>query len=242
MPPGGPGYLAQTGAGGGPFGSEQAFNSRVQAALIASLKRAGVDARPTNALVTPWGSTGAAFISIHFDSPGGGAGIGNATSVPGRHENYYEGEGTGTASPVPYPNSAPHRPHTEVTPTVERASRALATRIANRYTRIFTPPNGADSRFRGIEPRNGNVRMIHFYGCYRTNTKARVLIECGAAGADDRFLARTSLIASTISKGTIDWLRSTGQLRQRRFAQGATHDPGWTPPCSVAEAVRSVLH
>lgn len=204
--PGEPGYLAQTGAGGGPFGSEQAFNSRTQAALVAWLAAHGVTARATPALVTPWGADGAVFVSVHFDSPGGGAAIGHATSVPGRHENYYNGQGTGTASPTPYADSAAHRPHTEVTPAVEAASTTLAEDIAARYRSIFTAANGAGSRFRGVEPRGGNVRMTHLYGYYRTNAAARVLIECGAAGADDAFLARTDLIAATIGRGITDYL------------------------------------
>lgn len=213
LPPGEPGYKAQTGAGGGPFGSEQAFNTRVRDLLITQLKAAGVDARPNGALVTPLGSRGAVFISVHFDSPGGSAAIGHAISVPGRHENWYRGEGTGTASPTPYPDSAPHRDHTEVTPATERASKRLATAVAARYSRIFTPANGAGSRFRGVEPRNGNVRMMHFYGYYRTTATARILIETGAAGADDRFLAKTDLIAKTLASGITDYLRASGRLR-----------------------------
>ncbi len=213
VPPGEPGYRAQTGAGGGPFGSEQAFNTRTQTTLIRFLRRRGVDARATGALVTPWGARGAAFVSIHFDSPGGAAALGHAVSMPGRHENWYRGEGTGTASPVPHPDSAPHRDHTEVTPAVERRSRALADAIASRYRRAFVPANGAGSRFRGVEPRSGNVRMMHFYGYYRTSADARVLIETGAAGADDRFLARTDLIATTIGLGILDHLKAGDRVR-----------------------------
>ena len=76
--PGEPGYSAQTGAGGGPFGSEIAFNVKVRDDMVTRLKAAGVDARPLVSKVMPMGASGATFISIHFDSPGGGAGVGRA--------------------------------------------------------------------------------------------------------------------------------------------------------------------
>ena len=208
--PGEPGYLAQTGASGGPFGSEAAFNTRLQAAVVARLKRVGVDARPTPALVTPLGARGAAFVSLHFDSEGGQAAIGHA--ITGAGENWYHGQGFGTASPTPYPDSAPHRPATTVSPATEARSRALATRMATRFRAVFTPANGAGSRFAGVVPRTGNPRMMRFYGYYRTNADARVLIECGAAGADDAFLRRVDLIGGAVSAGIVDDLRARGLL------------------------------
>jgi hypothetical protein len=54
--------------------------------------------------------------------------------------------------------------------------------------------------------------MQFFYGYYRVNTGARVLIECGAAGTDNRFLTKVNLMASSISTGIIKYLRQTGQL------------------------------
>jgi hypothetical protein len=170
--------------------------------------------------MTPWGARGRVFVSIHFDAPGGGAAIGHAIRVPGRHENYYEGQGTGTASPTPYADSAPHRDHTEVTPAVEAASTRLAQDVAARYRRVFTAGNGARSSWRGVEPRSGNPRMMHFYGYYRTNADARVLIECGAAGADDALLARTDLIAGAVGRGIIDHLHRTGALSRAVPATG----------------------
>jgi len=213
QPPGEPGYLAQTGAGGGPFGSEEAFNVRLAAALEAKLRVAGVAVHHTPARVTPWGANGAVFISLHFDAVGGSAGIGYAVDQPGRGENYYHGQGTGTASPVPYPDSAPHRRATKVTAAVQARSLALARDLAATFRPIFTARNGAHSRFRGVEPgRYGNARMQFFYGYYRVNTGARVLIECGAAGADNAFLRRISLIASSLSQGILDYLHQTHQL------------------------------
>lgn len=213
QPPGEPGYLAQTGASGGPFGTEVAFNIRLAAALEAKLRAAGVIVRPTPARVTPWGAQGAVFISLHFDAVGGSAGIGYAVDEPGRGENYYHGEGTGTASPVPYRDSAPHRRATKVTAAVQAHSLALARDLAATFRPIFTAKNGAHSHFRGVEPgRNGNARMQFFYGYYRVNTGARVLIECGAAGADNAFLRRVSLIATSLSQGIVRYLRQTRQL------------------------------
>jgi hypothetical protein len=211
-PPGEPGYLAQTGASGGPFGSEEAFNVRLAAALESDLRQVGVDAIHTPALVTPFGGKGAVFISLHFDAVGGSAGIGWAVDQPGRGENYYQGQGFGTASPTPYPDSAAHRSATSVTLAVQQSSLALAHDIASTFAPIYTPAHGAHAYFRGIEPRTGNVRMLYFYGYYRTNAQARVLIECGAAGADNVFLPQTGLIASSINQGIVSYLRSTGQL------------------------------
>ncbi len=208
LAPGEPGYMAQTGAGGGPFGSEAAFNSRVRDEVVRRLRKAGVDARPIPARV-PMDSRGAAFVSLHFDSPGGAAALGYA--VTGRGENYYHGEGTGTASPTPYPDSAPHRtPATTVTPAVQTASKHLADSLARTFGAIYTSANGAAGRFTGVDSPNGNPRMMHFYGYYRTNARARVLLESGVAGSDDAFLSKVPLIGSAVAKGILNHLRSTG--------------------------------
>lgn len=207
-----PGYSAQTGASSGPFGSEQAFNTRVSSALITKLKRAGVDARYTPGLVTPIRSKGAAFVSIHSDTPEGRAAIGHA--ITGVNENYYRGEGTGTASPVPYPDSAPHRPATTVSSLVQRRSLDLANRVSTRYRAIYTSANGARASYGGVQTPGGNPRMMRFYGFYRTTAEARILIECGAGTTDDAFLAKTDLISTTIARGITDHLRSRGLLRR----------------------------
>ena len=87
-----PGYRDQTGAGSGPFGSEIAFTTRLAPLVIARLEGAGVDARPTTGMVEPLGAPGAAFVSLHHDSPGGAAAFGHA--ITGAGENYYRGEGS----------------------------------------------------------------------------------------------------------------------------------------------------
>lgn len=202
-----PGYRDQTGASGGPFGSEVAFNARVAAKVEARLRAAGVDARHTPGLVTPWGARGAVFVSIHFDSPGGQAAVGYAVSNPSRGENYYRGEGSSTPSPRPYADSVRHRRATYVSPSVERRSRSLARLISRRLGAAHTAGNGARAPFAGVTPRDGNVRMQYFYGYYRARTGARVLVECGAAGADDAFLSRTDTVAGTVAGGVIDYLR-----------------------------------
>jgi len=208
-----PGYTAQTGATGGPFGTEEAFNVRLASALEAKLRAAGIVVHHTPGRVTPWGAKGAVFISLHFDSVGGSAGIGYAVDERGRGENYYEYEGSGVASPVPYPDSAKHRRATEVTPAVQAHSLKLADDLATTFRPIFTRANGARSSFRGVEPgAKGNVRMQFYYGYYRVNTGARVLIECGAAGADNTFLRHINVIATSLSRGIVDYLRQTGQL------------------------------
>jgi hypothetical protein len=205
--PGEPGYSAQTGAGGGPFGSEIAFNLKVRDDMVTRLKAAGVDARPLVSKVMPLGASGATFISIHFDSPGGGAGVGRA--VVGGGENYYHGEGTGDASQTPYGDSGSHRtPATKVTSAVAARSASLATRISTALKGIHTAANGASARFNGVEPPSGNARMVHFYGYYRTKADARVLVEVGAAGSDDPFLSKVGLISTTLSGAVVKDLKA----------------------------------
>jgi len=207
-----PGYTAQTGAGDGPFGNEVGFTTRVAARLVTRLRAAGVDARRTPGRVAPFGSRGAVFISLHHDSDGGHAAIGHA--ITGAGENWYHGEGFGTASPVPYSDSAPHRAATEVSPAVERRSLDLAKRIGVTFGAIHTPANGARGAYPGVEPRNGNPRMMRYYGYYRTNAGARVLIECGAPGVDDAFLRKVDPIAAAVGRGITGYLRARGLLTQ----------------------------
>ena len=201
-----PGYRAQTGAGSGPFGSEIGFTTTLAPKVIARLRRAGVDARATPGLIRPYGAGGAAFVSLHHDVPEGAAAVGHAITVD--NENWYHGEGGGAPSPTPYPDSAPHRPATTVSAAVERRSRDLAYRIAARYRPIYSAANGARGRWGGVQTRDGNPRMMSFHGFYRTRTDARVIVEAGAGGTDDAFLARTDLIAAAVSRGILDHLRA----------------------------------
>jgi hypothetical protein len=206
-----PGYRAQTGAADGPFGSEIGFTTALAAEVVARMRRAGVDARATPGLVRPYGARGAAFVSLHHDTPQGAAALGHA--IAGDGENWYHGEGGGAPGPTPYPDSAPHRPATAVTAAVERRSRDLAHRIAARYRPIYTGANGARGRWGGVQSRGGNPRMMSFHGFYRTRTDARVIVEAGAGGTDDAFLARTDLIAAAVSRGILDHLRARRLLR-----------------------------
>lgn len=205
-----PGYRDQTGASSGPFGSEIGFTRALAPKVVAQLRRAGVNARQTPGQVTPNGARGAVFISLHHDIPQGAAAFGHA--ITGANENYYRGEGGGDPSPVPYPDSAPHRPATTVSTVVERRSRDLANRVSSRFSRIYTSANGARGRFTGVQTRNSNPRMMRYYGFYRTRADARVIVEAGAGTTDDAFLARTDLIATAVSRGVIDHLRSRGLL------------------------------
>lgn len=206
-----PGYTAQTGAGTGPFGSEVGFTTRLAARVVVRLRAAGVDARRTPGRITPLGAPGAVFISLHHDAAGGRAGIGHA--ITGVGENWYHGEGSGTPSPTPYSDSAPHRTATKVSPTVERRSLQLARRLHTAFAAIHTPANGADGSDGGIEPRDGNPRMMRFYGFYRTKATARVLLEAGAPGVDDAFLRRTDRISVAVSGAITAYLRDRGLLR-----------------------------
>jgi len=205
--PGEPGYSAQTGAGGGPFGSETAFNLKVRDAMVTRLKAAGVDARPLVSKVMPLGASGATFISIHFDQAGGAASVGRA--VVGGGENYYHGEGTGDASQTPYGDSGTHRtPATTVSAAVARRSAALASTLSTALAGIHTSANGASAQFLGVIPVNGNAREIHYYGYYRTKADARVLVEVGAAGNDDPFLRKVGLISTTLSGAVVRDLKA----------------------------------
>jgi len=206
-----PGYTAQTGAGSGPFGSEVGFTTRLATGVVARLRAAGVDARRTPGRVTPLGAKGAVFISLHHDAAGGRAGIGHA--IAGAGENWYHGEGVGTPSPTPYSDSAPHRTATTVSRTVERRSLALAERLDSAFGAIHTAANGANGSNGGIEPRDGNPRMMRFYGFYRTKATARVLLEAGAPGVDDAFLRRVDPISAAVSRAITGYLRDRGLLR-----------------------------
>lgn len=203
-----PGYRDQSGAGSGPFGNEIAFTTALADAVIERLEAEGVDARLTPGQVTPLGAEGAAFVSLHHDAPGGQAAIAGAHA--GTSENYYRGEGGGDPSPTPYPDSAPHRQATTVTPDVEQASDALARAIADRYGPAFSSRGG--SSFAGVVTEQANPRMTRYYGFFRTNADARVIVEAGAAGADDGFLSDIPAVAGPIATGIVEYLRQAGEL------------------------------
>lgn len=203
-----PGYRAQTGAAG-----EIPFTVRVAAAVERRLRIAGVDARHTPSRVTPIGAAGAVFVAIHHDTPQGHAAVGHA--IAGVGENWYHGEGSGTARSTPYPDSAPHRTATTVSPTVEARSRRLATLLARRYGAVFTRANGARSGSVRLEPRSGNRRMMRYFGYYRTRADARVLIEAGAGGTDAVILRKTEVVAGAIAAAIVAHLRAEGKLTAR---------------------------
>ncbi len=200
-----PGYRAQTGARG-----EQAFTARISRNVENRLRKAGVEVRHTAGKVTPNPADGAVFISIHYDTPTGHAAVGHAVSGAG--ENYYHGEGSGTPSSTPYADSAPHRSATAVSPQVQAVSRRLATRLATRYAKVFTPANGARSGRVRLEPIGGNRRMMRYYGYYRSTAQARVLIECGAVGRDGAMLRRTEVIGAAIADALVAHLKAERQL------------------------------
>jgi hypothetical protein len=187
------------------------FTTRVRARLLARLRAAGVDARPMNGLIAPLGARGAVFVSMHHDAPGGRSGVGHA--VAGTSENWYRGEGFGTPSPTPYADSAPHRRAYPVTVAVEQRSRDLARRIASSFGRLHASSPDARAPFGGVEPPGGNTRMTRFHGFFRTRAAARVIVEAGAAGADDAFLARVDPIARSVAVGITSHLRARGLLR-----------------------------
>ena len=201
-----PGYRAQTGAAG-----EVQFTVRVAAAVERRLRAAGVDARHSPGEVADFPSNGAVFVAIHHDTPNGHAAVGHAISGAG--ENWYRGEGFGLPRSTPYPDSARHRgPATTVSAAVEGRSGRLASLLRDRYAAVFTRANGARSGAVGLEPRNGNRRMMRYVGYYRTRADARVLIECGAGGTDGAILHRTDIVANAISGAIVAYLRAEGRL------------------------------
>lgn len=206
-----PGYAAQTGAASGPFGSEIGFTTRLQRRVVARLRRAGIDARRMPGRVSPLGARGAVFVSLHHDAPGGRAGVGHA--VAGTRENWYHGEGWGTPSPRPYLDSAPHRRAYPVSRAVERRSRDLALRMASALHRARAASPSARAPSGGVEPRDGNPRMTRFHGFFRTRAGARVILEAGAAGADDGFLRSVDPIARAVAVAVRSHLRARGLIR-----------------------------
>ena len=204
-----PGYRWQTGAAGGPFGNERAFNRRVAMALARRLRAHGIAVRVTPGRVTPWAVRADAFVSVHHDGPGGVAGVGYARR--GAREFYYRGDGAGEPRSTPYSDTVAHRRSTSVTRAVERRSACLASTISRRMGPRFTPATGARSGWDGMLPRR-LVRTSNYYGFRRTRARARVIVEVGAAGADDRFLRRIDLIATTLSRAIRDYL-ATDRVR-----------------------------
>jgi N-acetylmuramoyl-L-alanine amidase len=198
-----PGYRWQTGAGGGPFGSERAFNRRVALALASRLRRHGIKVRVTPAKITPWAVKADVFVAVHHDGPGGIAGVGHAHS--GAREYFYRGDGAGKPRPTPYADTVPHRRATSVNRVIEHRSRRLAVTISKRMAVLFTVRKGARSGWDGVLPKR-LVRTSNYYGFRRTRARARVIVEVGAAGADDAFLRRVDLIAAGLSRAVRDHL------------------------------------
>jgi subtilisin family serine protease len=89
---------------------------------------------------------------------------------------------------------------------IESNSRRLAGVVSRRLASVFTPANGARSGWDGVLPRR-LVRVSNYYGFRRTRARARIIVEVGAAGADDRFLRRTNLIAANLSVAIRLYLR-----------------------------------
>ena len=192
-----PGYRWQTGAAGGPFGTERAFNRRASLALARRLRRAGIRVRITPGLVRPWAVRADVFIAVHHDGPGGVAGVGHAHA--GAREYFYRGDGAGFPRPSPYPDTVPHRGSTSVPRAVEARSRRLAREVSRSMARVFRPGNGARSGWDGVLPKR-LVRTSNYYGFRRTRARARIIVEAGSAGADDRFLRRVDLVSGALAR------------------------------------------
>lgn len=190
-----PGYEDGTGAAGGPFETEAGFTLPVARRIVRQLRACGGDARMTPGRVTPLAAPGAVFVSIHHDAPGGRAAIVWATCPDER-----------------IARRPGRRPPTQVGDAVEARSRDLALSVHRRYAAVHGPDNGADGDLASPAGRAAPRDLREYHGFFRTDAGARVVIEAGAAGADDEFPARTGLVASAIAAGIYDHLRSRGLL------------------------------
>ena len=128
-------------------------STRLAPKVAVRLRRAGVDARLTSGLITPYAGRGAAFVSLHHDVPTGRPR--SATPSPGTARTGIAGRGRG-AEPASVPGLGAAPAATSVSAAVERRSRDLAYRIAARYRPIYTPANGARGRWGGVQTRDGN--------------------------------------------------------------------------------------
>ena len=136
------------------------------------------------------------FLSIHRDAEGGRPAAAWAT-----------------APKAPLKKRAGRRTPTQVDTVVEVESKHLAVAIHERYERVFRRANGARSELGPAGGPEARRDLREYYGFYRTGADARVIVEAGAAGDDDRFLERTGLISGTPAAALRDHLVAEGLLR-----------------------------
>lgn len=196
-----PGYAAQTGATG-----EIGFTTTLQKLVIDKLKAKGIDARAVAGKVDPVNAEGAAFVSLHHDAPASSGGRGFAGyAIAGTTENYYAGDGIGSAKDAPVPGAVVHRtPASTVSPTVETKSRALARLIDMQMRRI----DAVGWTGLGQKNKAADRRAMRYYGFYRTKAQSRVLVEAGTAGSP--FLSRQPAIATAITNAVVAHLEDEG--------------------------------
>lgn len=196
-----PGYGAQPGAPG-----EMTFNKAIADKLIAKLRARNIDAKYVPGKVDPLAAPGAVFISIHHDEATNGRGfVGYAIS--GTKENFYAGDGVGTARDEPVPGAVPHRSATTVTTKTQRDSLALARRVDRQMRAAGAGPK---THWTGLgRPSHPNDRRaMRYYGFYRTNADARILVEVGRGGHP--FLNKQEEISTALAKAV------AGQMKARR--------------------------
>jgi hypothetical protein len=191
-----PGYKGETGAVGGPYETEAEFTLPVAQRVVRQLRAWGADARMVPGRVTPLGAPGAVFLSIHHDAEGGQAAVAWAT-----------------APKAPVKKRPGRRAPTQVDTTVEVESKHLAVAIHERYERVFRRANGARSELGPPVGPEARRDLREYYGFFRTKADARVIVEAGAAGDDDRFLERTGLVAGALAAGVRDHLIDEGLLQ-----------------------------
>lgn len=193
-----PGYETATGATGGPYETEAGFTVPVARRIVRQLRAWGVDARYTPGMVTPLAATGDAFVSIHHDAEGGQPAV------------------VWAIQPEEPPERKPGRRRpTVVDQTVEVHSRHLAQSIHDRYATVFRAANGAETRLPPAMGEDARADLSRYYGFYRTQADARVIVEAGAAGDDDDLLERTGLVSGAIAAGIRDHLVDEGLLPRR---------------------------
>lgn len=196
-----PGYGAQPGADG-----ELAFNKAIADKVIGKLRARNIDAQYVPGKVDPLAAPGAIFLSIHHDEANNGRGfVGYAIS--GTKENYYAGDGVGTARDTPVPGAVPHRSATSVSSKTQRDSLAFARRVDRQMRAIGAGPK---THWTGLgRPAHPNDRRaMRYYGFYRTNAEARILVEVGRGGHP--FLNKQEEISTALTKAVVGQMKVRG--------------------------------
>ena len=204
----------------------------------AAARRRGGRAAHARAASRRSAARGAVFISLHHDAAGRRAPA-SATRSRARAENWYHGEGFGTPSPAPYPDSAPHRPADRWSRRPWSAARSTSpTRLASTFgAHPHAAPTAPAAPSAGSSRATGNRRMMRYYGFYRTRAGARVSWRPAPRRSTTPSCARIDRSPRRFDRHR-SHLRARGLLRRRggssRYGRAAQQGPLSTvPPLTV---------